>query len=1399
MATRINALVFVVSFIVACGIFHSVSTSYSQTTDPQLLCSEQYDTRWWTGLWQGLEEDHQAAIADYDANVSAAWVGWQPALVDWEAALAEFFAAQSEFVSGQLAADAWNAALADFHTAQDDLRAALVTLNLALYTAASRYYGALAPHDAWNAALADFDTAVTDHLADGADYLAVWDSVVDNYYATPDEWYAVTPALNAALANSNATDAVWTAAEANYYAAQEKYALEAATADYYTARAAHQRYMQSVRQSYDDQTFDCICDAYVDHYNSTTFSEDQLLDEAVLGRQLSNRCTAGVSVTPTALDVPEGTPGTYTVALTSSPDATATVEVTSGDPGAATVSPETLTFNAGNWNTPQEITVTAVDNDVADGVKTVVLTHQVSGYADVTVPDVEVTVSDDDTAGVSVTPTSLNVSEGTPGTYTVALTSSPDATATVEVTSGDPGAVTVSPETLTFNAGNWNTPQEITVTAVDDDLADGGKTVVLTHQVSGYADVTVPDVEVMVSDDDTAGVSVTPTALDVPEGTPGTYTVALTSRPDATATVEVTSGDPGAVALSPETLTFNAGNWNTPQEITVTAVDDDLADGGKMVVLGHNVSGYGNVAVADDVRVTVLDNDMAGVRLTPPALDLQEGETKPYELVLTSMPEGTVTVAVTSGNRSAVIVLPAELTFDAGNWNTPQEIAVTAVQDNAVDGGKTVVLTHRVSGYVNVTEADDVTVSVTDSTPPIDSELLCSEHYDTRWWNSLEASEFQSYQEIQKAYIQDIRQRYEDDQTFDCICDFHVEHYNSASASDQSPQVRHAHFQADRELLHRADTCIDAQFTLTVDAAAIDEDEGRATVTVSTVGVGFLTDQTIILSIGGTATEGTDYVIGEQTLTLPAGQTSVSTSVTARDDTMPEVDETIVITAQYDGQTIGELQTITIKDMEPEAPPQTEEVVQETVEAVVSSALSNVTTNIGTRFSAARGGTAVTVAGLPVAFEDAVSALAAFNDRSGPELHGGYGDDFRGQYLTLDRLLQTSAFQVSLAAADADAQGAGPGPSLTVWGRVDSMFFDKESDDPNRYNGDLKAGYLGIDTWLDDRWLIGVAASVTMVDAVYGLDTGGGKLDLSILGVHPYVRLALDEVSELWLILGWSRGKLQNLSNAKKTPEATDVTMYMGAAGLRRELITIGGIDIALLGDAGIGSLRGGRGSGFPTIDNLSADAWRARLGFSGSHTIQLEDWATFTPFVEIVGRYDGGVDDNAGVEIAGGMQYANPVTGLGLEFRANILPLYSEEEYREYGFSLSASASPGIDGEGLAMAVATSLGPQTGGTAALWRENLLRTANTSDGLAESLTLNAEIGYGFPVVGSKGVLTPFSGLRLRNNGGRQMRTGVRFGRMTSIRPWNLELSGEQHTSDARDPEYRVNVLGHVRF
>ena len=67
-------------------------------------------------------------------------------------------------------------------------------------------------------------------------------------------------------------------------------------------------------------------------------------------------------------------------------------------------------------------------------------------------------------------------------------------------------------------------------------------------------------------------------------------------------------------------------------------------------------------------------------------------------------------------------------------------------------------------------------------------------------------------------------------------------------------------------------------------------------------------------------------------------------------------------------------------------------------------------------------------------------------------------------------------------------------------------------------DGELLAGYVGLDSWLDDRWLLGVAAAVNKVKAGYGLD--GGELRLTMMGVHPYLRLAIDDLSEVWGILG---------------------------------------------------------------------------------------------------------------------------------------------------------------------------------------------------------------------------------------------------------------------------------------
>ena len=86
-----------------------------------------------------------------------------------------------------------------------------------------------------------------------------------------------------------------------------------------------------------------------------------------------------------------------------------TVTPSSGDTGAATLSPSSLTFTSGNWKTAQTVTVLGEEDD--DNDETVAISHSVSGYV-TTAADVSVTVSDNDTAGVSVSPTSLSARVG---------------------------------------------------------------------------------------------------------------------------------------------------------------------------------------------------------------------------------------------------------------------------------------------------------------------------------------------------------------------------------------------------------------------------------------------------------------------------------------------------------------------------------------------------------------------------------------------------------------------------------------------------------------------------------------------------------------------------------------------------------------------------------------------------------------------------------------------------------------------------------------------------------------------------------------------------------------------------------------------------------------------------
>ncbi len=234
------------------------------------------------------------------------------------------------------------------------------------------------------------------------------------------------------------------------------------------------------------------------------------------------------------------------------------------------------------------------DGDVAYTIVTAAATSADAIYNGINAADVAVTNTDNDAAGITVTPTSgLTTTEavGT-ATFTVVLTSQPTADVTIGISPSDPTEGTVSSPSLTFTPANWNTPQTVTVTGADDVLDDGNVAYTIVTAAANSADliyngINAADVAVTNTDNDAAGITVTPTSgLTTTEaGGTATFTIVLTSQPTADVTIALSSSDPTEGTVSPASVgftgvvKFTGANWNTPVTITVTGVDDVLDDG----------------------------------------------------------------------------------------------------------------------------------------------------------------------------------------------------------------------------------------------------------------------------------------------------------------------------------------------------------------------------------------------------------------------------------------------------------------------------------------------------------------------------------------------------------------------------------------------------------------------------------------------------------------------------------------------------------------------------------------------------------------------------------------------------------------------------------------------------
>ncbi|MEG3972205.1 SBBP repeat-containing protein, partial [Microcoleus sp. T2B6] len=429
-----------------------------------------------------------------------------------------------------------------------------------------------------------------------------------------------------------------------------------------------------------------------------------------------------------------GTTDTYTVVLTNQPTANVAIALNTD----SQIQPIAgISFTPTNWFVPQTVTVSAVDDAVAEtSPHSGPITHTaistdasyngagvsftVNGTAGNTV---KANITDNDTAGVSITPTTANATEGgATGSYTVKLNTPPIAPVTINVATGSQ----IQPITaLTFTANNWNVAQTVAVAAVDDNAVEGNHAGTIAHTATSndtnYNSITIGAVNVAITDNDTAGVSITPTNTTATEGgANGTYSVKLNTQPTAPVTINLATGS----QIQPITaLTFTANNWNVAQTVAVAAVDDNAVEGNHAGAIAHTATStdtnYNSITIGA-VNVAITDNDTAGFSIAPTNITATEGGANgSYKIQLTSEPKAPVTISFNTDNQLNPIATP--LTFDNTNWNVAQTVTVTALDDNVAQGTHSGTISHTATSTdanYNAKVIPNVTASITDNDSP---------------------------------------------------------------------------------------------------------------------------------------------------------------------------------------------------------------------------------------------------------------------------------------------------------------------------------------------------------------------------------------------------------------------------------------------------------------------------------------------------------------------------------------------------------------------------------------------------------------------------------------------------------------------------------------------------------
>ena len=601
--------------------------------------------------------------------------------------------------------------------------------------------------------------------------------------------------------------------------------------------------------------------------------------------------------------------------------------------------------------------------------------------------------------------------------------------------------------------------------------------------------------------------------------------------------------------------------------------------------------------------------------------------------------------------------------------------------------------------------------------------------------------------------------------------------------------------------------------TLAIGDSTASESAGQMTFTVTKMGPTALPATVGWATSNGSATAGEDYANSSGSLTFAPGETSMTISVAIMADDRYEGVETFMVTLSgSSNSTLADASaTGTITDDDAES------VVQAWLARFGRTVASHVVDAVGGRLTGEPVDATVAqlrLGGYEVGATDVVwggpSRLSMAGQRPGatgdplfnpvvdrgsnPGFDQAWGGGTQGPWVGtrnngFGNLLARSSFHFSAA-------GSNPGDSFALWGRGATTSFSGD-DGALSHDGDVTTGTVGVDFETGET-VFGIGMSHSQGDGEFagsGSGLAGGTVDSSLTMFHPYVRVNLNECTSIWGLVGTGSGDLTLTNGGGGAAIDTDIEMTMGAAGFRGPLQgALGDFGLEVKSDVFIANMSA---DGAPGLDSVDADASRVRLALQGSNTTELDGGGLFTPIFEAGLRYDGGdAETGAGVEIGGGLRFADASRRVSLQLNARALLAHSESEYEEWGLGASVVVHPNASGQGVTFNLRSAWGEVASGVDAMWsRYDAAALVNRGErSLARRIgaRYDAELGYGLNAPGGRSVLVPYVAAGVSDIGTRDYRMGLRLRTTANM---DLRFEVDRREGLGFEPDHGVVLRG----